>query len=728
MSDSQEEEDHQEQINSANDNERRNIPRKIFSRCGEEVLYGITFLGRLIMTLYSFHGLFFIYNFIVQFIILVPGILYEIQSTVLQIILSLVYILFALFSSNLLIIPTYDLILFPFLRYRNVIAHLESLAVIKNIIDDDNETKKELDTERNRDWLDILLIVLEIFYFLGFCLEFTSYTKIITDIIHVFVLFVIYLYQLVLFFSYIIICLYLMLKIGCNSDRCCGCGYYEWFIKLFIDLGNNLNTFFNDKKPLPKINLLCYVINPVLQKSYQSNNLNLKIAGCNKWFVAAKKFGKLICFVGSFILAAVVLFKKDVLSILFFLIFYIFMFILSSMISFPFIIRNKYTLSFGDFWLPNEKYKQDYKLEHPRIIAIIRIICFFIVLLTSIALCGSFFYFNEKNSLTEISQLSFTSSSDNSNTENLLLPNLCSSTIYNMPIYLYMPFINDAYYYDDNSALKSSFGISGYKNLFFDNTVTIDPVGNIIKSKSTDEEQVKMIQYNVKYGDKEINIFSIKGTSHKKDLFLDMQLYFPSVLLNLLTTFSLFGQQKDTYYFHFMEYGLSIPYRIFSQYLIVDGYLCDLLNAYQTKQEELKSQNKELKNVVIVGHSLGGGLCKLLGRLLKKPAISLSGPGVNAFHSLWGYAGKSENFEISAIDLVPDMDLVPRVEISGGSRYRIICKEGPFDCHGKALSLCEVLIMCRSPNYEEYCKKMVGLNDYQIKTILASSELNNDDK
>ena len=95
MSDPQED-NQPEPINSVNDNERRPIKRKIFSRCGEEVLYGITFLGRLIMTLYSFHGLFFIYNFIVQFIILVPGILYEIQSTGLQIILSLVYIIFAL--------------------------------------------------------------------------------------------------------------------------------------------------------------------------------------------------------------------------------------------------------------------------------------------------------------------------------------------------------------------------------------------------------------------------------------------------------------------------------------------------------------------------------------------------------------------------------------------------------------------------------------------------------
>ena len=57
----------------------------------------------------------------------------------------------------------------------------------------------------------------------------------------------------------------------------------------------------------------------------------------------------------------------------------------------------------------------------------------------------------------------------------------------------------------------------------------------------------------------------------------------------------------------------------------------------------------------------------MFGRYIGKQAISLSGPGINAFHYLWNYEGTSENFEISSIDLVPDMDLVPRVEISNGT-------------------------------------------------------------
>ena len=77
------------------------------------------------------------------------------------------------------------------------------------------------------------------------------------------------------------------------------------------------------------------------------------------------------------------------------------------------------------------------------------------------------------------------------------------------------------------------------------------------------------------------------------------------------------------------------------------------------------------------------------------------------------------------IDLVPDMDLVPRVETSGGTVYRIICKAGVLQCHGKTMSLCEVLIMCRNPNYKIYCEKLADLTKEEMEDIYDGSELNN---
>jgi len=263
----------------------------------------------------------------------------------------------------------------------------------------------------------------------------------------------------------------------------------------------------------------------------------------------------------------------------------------------------------------------------------------------------------------------------------------------------------------------SSLQIKEYRELFFDDSYKIEVKGDLIESK-IGQDNVKMVQYNVKNSVNEVTILSIKGTSNKKDLYIDFQLYFPSILLFLLSPFSFIGQQKDSWSFRFIEYSLSIPYRKFSQFSVINGYLEALKAKYYEHSPSFYS------NVIIVGYSLGGGLAKLLGRLINKQAVPLSGPGFNAFHSLLGYEGFSENFEISAIDLVPDMDLVPRVEVSGGTVYRIICKNGPFSCHGKELSLCEVLIMCRNPNYKTYCENYAGLSENQIKQLVESSSLN----
>ena len=718
--------------------------------CSEDIMFGITFPGRLIMTLYSFQALFFIYNFIINFIFLLPGMLYFTDSIIIIILIFFVYALFASLCSNILIIPTYELLLFSFLRNENVLAHLESLKITMNIIHDKNYRTDGIDYGENHILMDFTLILIEIAYAIGFFCGFSSENLIIKDFVRELIFIVIYFYYLLIFFGYFFISLHL--KFLLISFSCAESKERTFLSNIFLHTDEYTDDFFKEREVLPKINLLSYVINPLLKDSY-SNELNIQDKDdkkdcfnclynclccrcfsccegccCKNWFHTFKIIIRFITFFISLSLSLIISFKQnpDWYVYLIIFLFYAFSYFLSSLLNFPYMIRNQKV-----YFLFSTKYKvkKEYKLEHPIMVSFLRLVSFLIIFLVSIGLLIVYIIQDETNKIEEIKYLDFDPIPDKKD-KSKLKPSICFSSVNDLYMYLYLPFINDAYYYDSNSKdnpdFYSSFHIKGYKELFFDNeTYDIKPIGNLITSKG--KNKVKMIQYDVTKkkieddGDisiiNEITILGIKGTTNKKDIFLDLQLYLPSLLLNYLSYFSLFSQQKDTYSFGYLEYSLSIPYRLFSQYLIIDGYLKDLLYAYN------KNKSKFKKNIVIVGHSLGGGLSKILGRFLGKQAISLSGPGVNAFHTLWEYEGSSENFEISAIDLVPDMDLVPRVEVSGGTIYRIICKEGPLDCHGKELSLCEVLIMCRNPNYEQYCDKMAKITKTQMETIKESSEL-----
>ena len=690
------------------------------------MIFGITYIGRLIMTLYSINGLFFIYNIIIQYIILIPGLLYEIDNSFGRLILSGIYIIFAISSANILVIPTYEFLTFPFLTYKNPLCHLQSFYYIFN--QKPCETKKLIKEKSTiTKALSIFLFFMQIFYVIGVIFGYGSLNLKIKDYIKFVILIIIYFYYLTIFFCYFALSLYFCYKLILTPLK----GKTK-FTKIIID---KINIYFEDKPPIPDINLMSYLINPFLRKNYDFSEVEEKEED-EKWYfedwsLSVGVIIKLVSVIFSIIAFSFIftsIGSKDGLSNFIFIILFIVMSTLSVSFNFPFCYRNikthgicKRKRKFAyrcNYCNPKVKYKLP--IRHPIIISVTRLICDFVIIVVALALVGIYYAHQDNDNIHD--------NFDDIDTpyelieiKNKLLPNICHSSIHNFPISLFLPFINDAYYYNNNHDqseiygpfLDSSLQIENYKNLFFTNDYEIKVIGNLINEKNT----VKMVQYNVRNSKEYLTILSIKGTSYNRDIYLDVQLYFSSILLNLLTTFSILTP-KETITFKLMEYSLSIPYRIFFRYLIVDDYLQLLQNAY------IENEYSFHKNVVIVGHSLGGGLAKLLGRLVKKEAVSLSGPGVNAFHSLWKYEGKSENFEISVIDLVPDMDLVPRVETSGGTVYRIICKAGVLRCHIKTMSLCEVLIMCRNPNYEIYCKKLAGLSQEDIQDLYIGSELN----
>jgi len=797
-SEQQEQKDHL--LNKDNDDQNKiNIPsqksmvEKIYND-NQNIAFGLSFLGRIIMTFYSLHGLFFCYNLILEYILLIPCFLFRINNWFGKFCLSLVYIFYSLCLSSILVIPTFEFLTFPYLKYPNSLSHLISFIYIYR---EKPFNHKEIIHENQKTTivLNIIFYVIEILYVAGYLLSFLSKIIILKDLIKSILLIFAYMNYFTVFMNYVFVSLYLIIKILSSKpeeriiiyttekgvlkkvDSAKNIGHNNNKIEFTKEIGNNnykltienkdeenqdeykvmiekyikkditnyswkgfnlaillkINNYFKDKPKLPDINLVSYIIEPYLIRNYVDKDGN-ELDKLEEYYFEDVCFNlgiifKLIFFIVIFVITLVYSFFTINLESFFYLVLLSFcMLVVSLAFNFPFCYRNRktfgadicnpkyrlYTEEKKIFARTDKKRKLKYRPRNPNLLAISRFICDSLMIIVSIALVGIFYKMKDDDNKENFNNIN--PSGEVENIKKLLLPNICLSSVHNMPLYLLLPFINDAYYYrEDYDEVGphpySSLQRPNYRRLFYDDDYDINVLGNLVN----ESDSVKMIAYNVinKAKDIELTILSIKGTTFNKDIYLDAQLFISSVLMTLLNTFTLINQ-KSLWSFKIMEYSLSIPYRIFFKYLIIDEYLVKLEKAYNN------SEYKFYDNVVIVGHSLGGGLAKLFGRMIKKQGISLSGPGINAFNSLWNYKGESENFEISSIDLVPDRDLVPRVEVSGGTIYRIICKFGAFDCHSKVNSLCEVLIMCNNPNYNEYCNKVAGFNTKEINEVADS--------
>ena len=216
-----------------------------------DFLFGFSLPGRIIVTLYTFHGLFFIYSLVIQYIILIPSFLYTIEmGKFLKCFLSFVYLIFAISSSNILVIPTFEFLSFPFLLIKNPFFHFISFIYINR------RKKKKKKKITDKDCIvNIILIVFEIIYFISLICGYALNIIIIKDIVKMTIIIIIYLYYLTIVLLYFFTSFFLFLR---NIKE------FNW--RKAIDL-------FYNKTEIPDVNLMSYLIHPFLFKFYKKNNV-----------------------------------------------------------------------------------------------------------------------------------------------------------------------------------------------------------------------------------------------------------------------------------------------------------------------------------------------------------------------------------------------------------------------------------------------------------------------
>ena len=128
---------------------------------------------------------------------------------------------------------------------------------------------------------------------------------------------------------------------------------------------------------------------------------------------------------------------------------------------------------------------------------------------------------------------------------------------------------------------------------------------------------------------------------------------------------------------------------------------------------------KNAKRIIFfTGHSLSGGLAKLLGVKYNKQSISFSGPGVTPLEI--EYSRKNNNYiKTTFVDVIPDKDVVPRIEKTSGTVFRVICDlpilKALLKCHSIGRTVCMMGIMCNDE--DNYVTKL-------CQGIFDNNELN----
>ena len=119
-------------------------------------------------------------------------------------------------------------------------------------------------------------------------------------------------------------------------------------------------------------------------------------------------------------------------------------------------------------------------------------------------------------------------------------------------------------------------------------------------------------------------------------------------------------------------------------------------------------------------------MAKYLGLKYHKENVAVSGPGITPLE----YKFKKDKnyykyFKSNFIDIIPDNDIVPRIETSGGVRYRVLCEKGFISCHQIDRILCQIGATCRREDLSgDMCMSIFGKKSYQEIRDLAGLKSN----
>ena len=257
-------------------------------------------------------------------------------------------------------------------------------------------------------------------------------------------------------------------------------------------------------------------------------------------------------------------------------------------------------------------------------------------------------------------------------------------------------------------------GINNTKK-YLEKTIFKENIENITEMRFLDLESkygvVLLVNIDVP-NERPLTIFAIQGSIKKLDWWVDIEMFCSSAIFTLLNTISL--SQLESLNSKVINWLLTIPLRSLEGLTLFKRYTESLEHHIDREIEKINGT----RNILIAGHSLGGGLSKFLGLKFHKESISFSGPGITPLE----YKLKNEidykYYKMNLIDVIPDYDVIPRIENTAGIKYRVLCDKGFFGCHSIERTICQIGATCKREDLTgDLCMSIFKKNYLNIRKL-----------
>jgi hypothetical protein len=216
------------------------------------------------------------------------------------------------------------------------------------------------------------------------------------------------------------------------------------------------------------------------------------------------------------------------------------------------------------------------------------------------------------------------------------------------------------------------------------------------------------------FGALNLTVFSIRGLSSRVDTALSAQFLMSSGLLALSMPLSLFLSSTTPFTMYAIQGFLAFPVLLMRDITLIERYIKDITKYYEAIPKQ--------SHVLFTGHAVGGGIAKILAHIYGKHSVTVSAPGVTIYNIVYDRQdGQTRDMSTAVTDIVPDLDLMAKIEVSPGVTYRVICDEGAGACHSIWHTLCMMGLMCETP-HDMFCRRIPEISSLYASMIKYSRE------